>query len=276
MLLQVDGQSAGVIADELKHPYSLLSVTLVVGLASMALIQLFKDLLPVRRWFQRSWVRNWLNGKKSQLDRHPERWSFAQVAVSLSKNMPRQAPYHAEDTDTAESELVQLAADGDDKAFYNLPIEQLCGQMNAAAQAVLDHPMDYPSLLLHLGCLSSTEDIRLLLSPPPSSRPTNTQGEIDPAAQQAIQNFVDARNRVTHQIQRAIDALQVSSGTRWKLWIQIFSIVLSGLFAWLAVPLFGPVHGWQEFITVIVVALLGGFLAPIARDIIAGLQQLRA
>ena len=92
----------------------------------------------------------------------------------------------------------------------------------------------------------------------------------------AFTNCVDARNRVAHQIQRAIDALQLSAGNRWKLWIQIFSIGLSGIIALAGVSFFGDVSGELKRIEITVaIAILGGFFAPVARDPIAGLQSVR-
>jgi hypothetical protein len=229
----------------------------------MALIQLLKDLLPIRREFQKAWIRQWLKRKHAFI------------------YLERPTGHYL----NAERELVQLATDGDSNAFYSLPIEQLCGQMNAAAQSVLDHPRDYPSLLLCLASQAAPADIDLLFSgpPPPPPRPrdgvpTTDQQPVDDTVQrEMLQDFVDARNRVTHQVQRAIDALQLSAGSRWKLSIQIGSIILSGGLAVLGVSLFGDVHGfWHWLLTVFIVALLGGFFAPIARDLIAGLQRLRS
>jgi NO-binding membrane sensor protein with MHYT domain len=81
---------------------------------------------------------------------------------------------------------------------------------------------------------------------------------------------------VTHQIQRAIDALQVSAGFRWKWYLQIASIVLSGIIAGIGVWRFGHCQDpWKQFFTTIGAAILGGFLAPVARDLVASLQQLR-
>jgi hypothetical protein len=95
-------------------------------------------------------------------------------------------------------------------------------------------------------------------------------------AQSRYDSFIDARTRVTHQIQRAIDALQVSVGFRWKFYLQLASIVLSGVIAGLGVWIFGNIPGFgQRLVATLAVGVLGGFLAPVARDLVAALQQLR-
>lgn len=245
-------------AEKVSHEtYHFFTAAVVVGLLSMAIIQTFKDMLPVRRWFQRSWLLRWLDEKNDQ--------------VRQRQNIPA-------DSREAEKDLVQLAADGDYNSFYNLPIEQLCGQMNAAAQAALDFPRLHGVLLRYVGSQADPADLdKLIGGPPEAARKPRSQlmEDKDSKAIEEIDNYVDVRNRVAHQIQRAIDALQVSTGQRWKLWIQILSMAISLIIALMGASLFGDISGWRRAETIVAVALLGGFFAPIARDLIAGLQQLR-
>jgi hypothetical protein len=254
-------QSAPVVntAERFSHTvYPFFTATLIVGLLSMALIQILKDLVPVRRWFQKYWVRQWLLERtpfwKSDLD--PE-----QRANS--------------DARKAEWDLIQLAMDGDSNSFFNLPIEQLCGQLNAAAQSVLEHPEEHATLLYYLASKAEPRDVSTVIECSEKYR-EQSGTKLEGSDRSTFAYCVDARNRVAHHIQRAIDALQLSAGNRWKLWIQIFSIGLSGLIASVALSLFGEVGGaWRRVETTVAVAILGGFLAPIARDLIAGLQSFR-
>src|SRR5258708_7279403 len=155
----------------------------VIGGVTMALLQTIKDLLPVRQWFQKAALQKWMEeGKDEAQARKPDR------PVSL---------------ENAEADLLTLAVDGDASAFYDLQIEQFCGQFTAATKVVIEFPGSHFALLAITASKSSLADIDLLLPPPPS-----------PATSQ----FVDARTRVTHQCQRAIDAFQISAGFRWK-WI---------------------------------------------------------
>ncbi len=233
--------------------YHFFTASFTIGLLSMALIQVLKDLLPVRRWFQRNWVLQWLEQRRA--------------LIGDSSNPPP--------LETVESDLVQLSTDGDSNSFYNLPIEQLCGQLNSAAQAVLEHPNDHDTLLWHLASKASREDIETVLKC--SEKYRKQAGiKLDGPELSGFTECVDARNRVAHQVQRAIDALQLSAGNRWKLWIQIFSIALSGIIAAIGVSFFGEIHGCLRRTGVtLAVAILGGFFAPVARDLIAGMQSVR-
>lgn len=211
----------------------------LIGGVSMALLQTAKDLLPLRQWFQRSFLRKWLE------EGGAEARAMAGVpAASAAK---------------AEADLLRIAVDGDAAALYDLQIEQLCGQYTAAIQIVLEFPAAHADLLAITASQANGADIALVLAGPPSP-PT--------------QAFIDARNRVTHQCQRAIDALQIRAGFRWKWLLQLASIVIGALLTWVAMlhqqPAITP-----GAVSVLVSAILAGFLAPVAKDLLAVLQKAR-
>lgn len=244
------------------HTYSFFTAVAAVGVLSMAILQTIKDLFPVRQWFQRFWVRSWL-------DEPPTRAGIQETPPPPGFDEAARGKH-----EEAERDLIQLATDGYESAFYDLPIEQLCGQMNAAAQAVLDNPRNHVALLLHLARNANPDDIAVVISPPEQIR--DARANLGPAERSEFDRYVDARNRVTHHIQRAIDALQVSAGFRWKYLLQVSSIILSALIAGLAVFMFSAIEGvLSKLVATVAVAILGGFLAPVARDLVASLQQLR-
>ena len=232
--------------------YKYAAALAAVGLVSMAIIQTVKDMLPTRRWFQDWRVRTWLRDQAAK-------------APSIPGGPPIQK--------VAEGDLVTLATSGDRAALFDLPIEQVSGLMNAASQIVLDFPPDHRDLLLCLAAQARPEDLELLLTQGPSAtRPRATLGELERV------QFVDARNRVTHQLQRSLDGLQISVGFRWKWIIQMLSIVVSAVLVWIGLALFAGDRvgsNFLYFLLYLLAGLLGGFLAPVARDLVAALQQLR-
>src|SRR5580693_8481151 len=74
----------------------------IIGGVSMALLQTAKDLLPARQWFQRYYLRKWLEEGAAQA-----RENFHNPNVSAA---------------AAQSDLLTLAVDGDQGAFYDLQI----------------------------------------------------------------------------------------------------------------------------------------------------------
>lgn len=240
--------SAQIISDFIKSvadnamPFA--TAMAAIGVLSMAIIQTLKDMLPLRNIFQRRYLIKWLRQKANE-------------AKAIEGSTPEAA--------TAESDLIRLATAGDRKAFYDLPIEQLCGQMNAALQVVFDYPHEHKDLLHCLAAHSSPDDIRLLITPR-SSADVKTKE----------QNQIDARTRVMHQVQRALDGFQIAVGYRWKLYLQIAAFSLSYLLTVIGLSLHSGINAVPNNIMVIVVTgIISGFLAPIARDLVASLQKLR-
>jgi hypothetical protein len=266
------------------HSYSFFTAIAAVGVLSMAVIQTLKDMFPLRNWFQKRALDQWLREKAVEsrrrwsgwLERDGRGWFAAELARQTDSLLDTHAEEFSQGPDAAQAEqdLIKLAADGDSKALYDLPIEQLCGQLNAAAQMVLDQPLDHPDLMRCVASVADPADIARVIFPPREAkgpRPVEA-GE----GQKRYDSFIDARTRVTHQIQRAIDALQVSVGFRWKFYLQLASIVLSGIIAGLGVWAFGNIPGFgRRLLATMAVGVLGGFLAPVARDLVAALQQLR-
>ena len=220
------------------------SAMAAVGVLSMAIVQTLKDMLPLRNSYQRRFLRRWLASKRAA--------ARSEFATHVN-------------VDIAEHDLVRLATSGDAKAFYDIPIEQLCGQMGAALQVALDYPGKHAALLRLVAALADPEDVERLIA---STAPA--QGE------KRAQADVDARARVMHHVQRAIDGLQISASYRWKLYLQIASFATSLVVTVLAVGVHaGGAPAAKDVPGIVLVGIVGGFLAPVARDLLAALQKLR-
>lgn len=214
-----------------------------IGTLSMAVIQTLKDLTPARRRFNERFVMRWIRAR--------------------SKNTSARE---------AEHQLIALATAGDAKAFYDLPVEQMCGQANAAAQLVLEYPDRYEALLRVLGASGDPRDLDVLLEAG-RSRPN---GDTPPEPRPRSQAEVDARTRLTSLVQRSLDGLQISASAQWRFLLQGISFLLSYTFTIVGVSMYSQngASGRQIFSTILV-GLAAGFLAPIARDLVAALQRAR-
>lgn len=229
-----------------------------IGVITMALIQTAKDMLPIRRWYQRRRFRAWLaDGVREAAV--PDR-----SAVLFGQPAGRQQP----DAAAAEARLVSLATDGDAHALYDLPIEQMCGQINAALQVVLEYPADDPNLVAIVGSRANAADLAMLIGVANGAMNSATARTPEVSA---------AKARVMHQFQRAIDAFQIAVSYRWKMSLQIASLVLCGLLTYAALLL--RFHVGTSYVggvgAVVIGAVLAGFLAPVARDLTAAVQGLR-
>lgn len=232
-----------------------------LGVVTMAIVQLVKDLLPIRESWQKRWVETRVN----------ERAREACVCAARALD-----------------DLIRLASANNPRALYSLPIEQLAGQANAAAQAVLDFPARHKDLLMVMAAGADSADVEILLStpppPPPPLRAEAASGGPE-AAQQRTQEeergkFADARNRVAHQVQRNLDALQIVMSVRWKFRLQLLSILVSVVCAFIVTVVLFPwpetPRGWMEAgLKVGLIGILGGFLSTVVRDLVAAIQGTR-
>ena len=232
-----------------------------LGTLTMAVLQTIKDTTPLRRWFQERQMSKWLK-------------EHASVA---SKNL-----YVKVNIAAAERQLLVLATDGDARAFYDLEIEKLCGQWAAANQIIIDYPALYPDLAASVAARALKSDFdKLFARDLPDPLPPNVEARLDIEEQKrrstGRQEFLDARSRVLHQIQRSVDSFQIDTAFRWKWQLQIASFGLSFLIAMIAMLI---KSNWSmhelHLAMAIISAAIAGFLAPVARDLLAAIQKLRS
>jgi hypothetical protein len=231
-----------------------------IGALSMALIQTAKNMLPLRRWFQRARVESWLAQRAHSAVAAPE-------TISISQ---------------AKTDLIHVSTAGDANAFYALPIEQLCGQINAAMQVILDYPARHWDLLRCVASQCKAADLAAINPPDPAIQSARKALLRKPAVtltndeHDQVDELVAARNRVSHQIQRAVDGLQISVGFRWKFWMQLIAILVSAVLAAAALVISGRQLNSSHSVSFIVLAaIFSGLLAPVARDLVAAIEPTR-
>jgi hypothetical protein len=223
--------------------------TLAIALISTAVVQLLKELFPIRRAFQRSFLQSWF-GRRLE-----ERSKVVTVAQS----------------EAAEKDLIRLATGGDRDAFYDLETAQLCGQMNSAAQMAVAYPDRHLQLLRFLAPEADDVDLDLLAK---STESVAARATASPQDQAHMDALLDARNRITHHVQRGIDALQISMSFRWKFILQVIVYLICLVASALTILTLKP-QGPYTFGEILIVAVVAGFLSPIISDFAAWINRLR-
>lgn len=226
----------------------------IAGTLAMAILQVIKELTPVRRRYQRKWLERWFNARAER---------FKVKAADKPHDIIQ--PYLPLNAKEVQSTLVDLATGGEVNAFYDLNIEQVVAQMNSAAQIALEYPRAYFPLLAILSQGANMEDVAQIVGG--AGAKAGGSGS-EPAA-------LDARNRVAHRIQRNLDGIQIALGSRWKLWMQAVAITLTVLFVELAIITNVKDYSGVTLLVGIALGIVGGYLAPITRDVVAALQSLR-
>jgi hypothetical protein len=288
------------------HYLALTAALGALGTLSMAVIQTIKDLVPVMRWYQQIKTKHWLRSKSSEASaaakmsptyqfaareivkqRLLQPFSFAVLAPELHKAFYQQFDPTDEDVaNDAEADLLRLATAGNRPAFYDLPIEQLCGQMNAASQVVLDYPDLHKPLLKCLASLAAPDDLTEFANATLRNRVATLRNKSgrDAAEEDELrakqQELTDIRAKIANQIHRSVDAFQIATGYRWQWYLRTASFLISFVISATAVRLGVGSLGDGSPITnnwaaIVVVGLMGGFLAPVTSDLQAIVRQLR-
>jgi hypothetical protein len=226
----------------------------IAGTLAMAILQVIKELTPVRRVYQRRWLERWFRQRA-------EKFTVEAVKAELKDNLKKRLPV---DAAKAQATLVELATGGEANAFYDLAIEQVVAQMNAAAQVALEYPQTHFPLLAVLSQGAAIGDVAQVVAR--AEAPTRKTAE--PAT-------LDARNRVGHRIQRNLDGIQIALGSRWRLWMLTVSIALTIAFVELAIITNVSNYNALTLMTGVALGIVGGYLAPVTRDVVAALQSLR-
>jgi hypothetical protein len=218
------------------------------------MLQLVKDLTPLRRAYQHFWMRRWV----------------AMHAMDFNQNLKRSSDnknLSEVSASKAEMLMVDLATGGAERAFYELAVEQMVAQINAAAQITLDYPRKYSDLLVILCEGADLNDVATVLAQ--SLEGARAKKKLTLSA-----NYMEARTRIGHRIQRNLDAIQIALGSRWKFWMQIIAITLSTLLLEAAVISVAGSH-YGAILMALPIGIAGGYFAPVSRDLVATLQSLR-
>jgi len=227
-----------------------------LGALTMSILQALKQGLPIRRWFQQYQMIQWLK-----------------MHASLAKQNLGLEPCRTK----AEEQIVLLSTDGDAGAFYNLEIEKLCGQWNAAIQIVIDSPENFPDFFFCITARALKADVEKMMNHRSYQDPLgpNLEAKLDSDEYkkhlERRQEYASARHRVMHQIQRAVDSFQIKTSFRWTWMFQVASFVLSFILALSAMEISTSFAHIGE---TLIWAALAGFLAPVARDLLAAIQKL--
>ena len=150
-------------------------------------------------------------------------------------------------------QLIKLATGGDESTLMFLPTDQLMGQINAAIQIALQDPgrEEFQPLIRQVTKVARSSDVDGLLKEPTDDQRMELVPKILPF------------------VQRNLDGLQLHIQTRWALKLQALSLVTS------AVIVFLSLEGYR-LPEMIVISLIGGMLAPIARDLVMAIRKARA
>lgn len=240
-------------------PSELLATFGGAGLLAMAMVQGLRTLLPLRGVFHRLALERWIVDSRDG--------DSARSAVKSPKRIL-----------AAITGLARGPVGGEQHALLDLPIEQLCGQIAAGADRLLDEPVeetlagrrakeeDRATVREVLTVLTAgSKDVKLYLRLAKDVAAAMKQSSSEPPSDS--REYVRLRANLSQRIQRNIDGLQISTTFWWRRVLRGLAFTISGV---LGLSVF---KGDPTFS--VVCAIVGGFVATASRDLIAVVEKAR-
>jgi hypothetical protein len=204
----------------------LLASTAAIGVLTMSVLQLAKRLLGLRARVQRRSLESWIRRRSKQDD---DEAIFGVIEAICYPVPVREA--------------------------LELPIEQLCGQITARIELILD-PIRYPYRPRGGEYRYDEELISLFLD-----------GDI------TASDIPRERGSLSPYLQRGVDALQIEAGAAWRRFLWVSAIGVSGAIAATGVVAFGRIWFLGALVFIAFSAIFGAVFSTIVRDLIAVVER---
>jgi hypothetical protein len=225
-------------------------------LASFATIEALKRVFGLRGWYQRRQAAKWLNARASVVDDYgAEAFEELLDALGVYRRQPRVPPDG--ETSAPQGAPQHVNFPGDRDRVFNLPTEQLAGQVGAAA----DIAMTPPDRGRYSKLLSS------LIGAPPST------SWLSAASADAASNE-DEAIEYAQRIRAGVDQMQISISERWRRYLQGGAMWISGLYG-IGLTHAADLPAKSEPRYVLASLLLGGLFSWVARDLAAVIERAR-
>lgn len=215
------------------------TVLAAVGVLAMALLELIKGLLRLRRFYHATQVRKWM------------------------------------EDDSAYRSLLALAVGGEHNAgaLFDQSTSKMMGQIQAAVNIALEFPESYPEFFRHITRVPGQAGVETDIQSWRAYSSRAVKGDLsneNTADQQVIREGTQARARLDHLVARKLDAFQNATEYRWALINQVISVLLGTMILWYALAGTGAPKAAYA------VAVMGGLVAPFAKDVVSALSGFKA
>jgi hypothetical protein len=157
-------------------------------------------------------------------------------------------------------------------ALFTLELEKMMGQIQDAADVVLSSPSVHHELFRFLTAGALRRDIDTWVRA--SEEPMAKQSEKEK------KEAVEAYGRLNKYVRRRLDGVQLTASYTWAKKNQWWSVAVGAVLMAISLSyleLLKPSGGANlaAFLQIVVASLLGGILAPIAKDLVTALKKVR-
>lgn len=268
--------------DASARAWALAKFSLGVGALTMALIQVVRVLIPIRGYFHREQLLEWLSG-------------FDQVRVKSTAVSP-------ENRRLAQQALLEFETRGGTgrsdslykRNLYDGSIEQLCAQLNVTLETGIDSPRQMPTLLHCFFGADGIEELEILHGRPfwekPDLKPNAVREATEPEDWKESKDDSEmlrkaaARATLTRLSQFRIDAFQIATAGRWRRSLRSMVTLISLMLSF-AVTTSSIWHSTEELnrkgqiasicFYATLEGLIAAFVAMFLRDLVAIVEARR-
>jgi len=250
------------------------AVTLAaISALSMALIEAAKAIGSIRSRFHKKSILKWI--EESQLSNQGD------VYAQLIQLTTGEIVEHNEMNNSIGSLPWNISASN---SIFTIELKEMMGQIQSAADVALSYPYKYKEFY-HFLAKDVSEDMKEKWTGYSKSPPTSTSVDPNEAKDQA-----DTYTNLHQYIQRRLDAFQLTTSYRWQRLNQFSSwligfLLLFGTLLYTAqtnpqYKVFSKVNElneirWGLFSIFLFISLIGGIMAPTAKDLVVGLKKIR-
>lgn len=213
-----------------------------VGTIAMATLELLKALLRTRMFFHRFMMRQWLKGKTTKVN------------------------------SALEDEVLQLAAGGraNESAWYAQPEEGMFQALRSAVNLAIQYPEIYRNFYTFLARGADKNDVEACLKM--TSLPPDLDSDTRKKRFEIMTEINQARQRIENLVTQNISCLENRISYVWARVNQICSVILA--VAFLMYFMSQDAEAPKDLFVRFFLAILGGLVAPFAKDIVSALSGL--
>jgi hypothetical protein len=252
-----------------------------VGALAMALVEFWKKVYDARARFHARRFTEWVRKSfpEASFEVLPEGLSAAMAIteiIQLSTGVSRkEAEANAKSLESERGEISMLHAvrRTPANAVFALELERMMGAIQEAGDAALTAPERYKNLYAFITIGGDPEDVKKWYA---NARTAFTKaGDLTSTREQEIKELADMIARLRQVMKRRLDAFQLYTSESWASYNQtggnvVGFLIMVGILLTLDRQQTG--FRWWE---IVLLALGGGMLSPIAKDLVSSLRKAR-
>lgn len=158
-------------------------------------------------------------------------------------------------------------------ALFELELDRMMGQVQDAADVALNNPRMFPDLFAFLTRGASLEDAQRWQDDVTVAM--TTLASDNPRRKDIADRYI----RLKQLVRRHLDSFQIVTAARWREWNQLAAVVVGAVLLFVAQYMNVQQNGVAsavDWLKIMPVSLLGGMLAPVAKDLVDALRKVKS